>query len=306
MHSSEFNIIRDNQYAKVFKRDMRRQYVRRIARKIGVLYELFVKKPGWEKKQTHPSRPTLSTCIITMNSENRIKPLLRYIRSFSDEIVVGVDSKTTDNTFNACSGLADQLFTIENNAKTCNGGLEELVRHCSGDWILRLDDDEFPEPDFEKVLTGLLQEPGATHYKLPRLHICSVEPLQWINDGYLYPDYQMRLFKNDKTLLTFPGSIGHLGISCAGPKKRINSVNLVHLNLAINPRFKREDKLKTYISRLNGGWVHPVNEQALLFEDFKLAIEPYPLAQSDFGSLLKEVTLTQRQAYEKAISTEQD
>lgn len=296
MKASDFAIQRDERYVQTLAKDTRRQQARRLARQLAVQYERAFMLPQW-KKAARGNRK-LSTCIITMNSADRIQPLLRYIRRFSDEIVVGVDSKTTDNTFEACRGLADELFTIESEALTCNAGLEPLVDRCHGDWVLRLDDDEFPEPQITELIGGVIATDKYTHYKLPRLHLCSVEPLLWINDGYLYPDYQMRLFKNERALLKFPGAVGHLGIECEGPKGRLNSINLVHLNLAINPRFKREAKLRTYIERLNGGWVHPVNEHALLFEDFSYRIEPYDIADTEFSTLLKDTVLHQRAIYE--------
>ncbi|WP_373532604.1 glycosyltransferase [Vampirovibrio sp.] len=306
MQVSDFNIQRDSQYYKVLGRDNRRQQARRFAHRLGCWYEALWVAPRLTSlaSQDGGRPPRLSTCIMTMNSAERIRPLLQYIRRFSDEIVVGVDSKTTDNTLEACQGLADELFVIPSDALTCNAGLEALVARCHGDWILRLDDDEFPEPRFEKMIGGLMRQRHYTHYKIPRLHLCQVEPepLRWIDDGYLYPDYQMRLFRNDPSLLKFPGAVGHLGIECQGPKGRLNTVNLVHLNLAINPRFKREAKLSTYIERLNGGWVHPVNEHALLFEDFNYRIKPYHHPDADFRALLKETTLHQRQIYEQAHS----
>lgn len=300
MKASDFNIQRDARYKETLRRDMRRQKARRFAHALGAWYEktwVYPLRSGATVEQA--SRPKLSTCIITMNSAERIRPLLRYIRQFSDEIVVGVDSKTTDNTLEACQGLADELFVIESEALTCNAGLEALVDRCHGDWILRLDDDEFPEPYFASLVGRAMATKRYTHYKLPRLHLCGIDPLAWINDGYLYPDYQMRLFLNDKSLLKFPGAVGHLGIECAGPKGRLNSVNLVHLNLAINPRFKREDKLQTYIKRHEGGWVHPVNEHALLWEDFPYRIEPYRYPDPAFCQLLTETTRHQRDWYEQ-------
>lgn len=302
MKADEFAISRDKRYHSVYRRDRWRQLGRRFAHRLGELYENVWKRPQWENavhRSTAP-RPRLSTCIITMNSAERIRPLLEYIRHFSDEIVVGVDSKTTDHTFEACQGLADELFMIQSDALTCNAGLEQLVSRCHGDWVLRLDDDEFPEPHLKAILPGLLLDERYTHYKIPRLHLSSTNPLMWVNDSYLYPDYQMRLFRNDPTLLTFPGAVGHRGIECQGRKGRLNSVNLVHLNLAINPRFKREEKLKTYIERLNGGWVHPVNEHALLFEDFHYCIQPYKTPDAAFACLLTDTIHHQRQIYEKA------
>lgn len=296
---NHFDIRRDRAYYSTLAADTRRQRFRRWAQWWGVAYETQCVYPRWEKAASKPG-PKLSTCIMTMNGEHRIRPLLEYIRTFSDEIVVGVDSKTTDNTLAACKGLCDELFVIESDALTVNAGLEKLINRCHGDWVLRLDDDEFPEPHFARYKNGILAQEKYTHYKLPRLHLCNIHPMQWVDDGYLYPDYQMRLFKNDKSLLTFPGAVGHLGIRCAGPKGRLNSINLVHLNLAINPRFKREEKLATYIKRLNGGWVHPVNEHALLFEDFKYNIKPYSHPDAQFIKTLADTTAHQRDVYEKA------
>ena len=298
MKASEFEIQRDPHYRQILKRDTNRQKARRWAHQLGALYERQVMLSRWQATAKASGAPKLSTCIITMNAAERIVPLLRYIRRFSDEIVVGVDSKTTDSTLEVCQGLTDELFVIESEALTCNAGLEALVERCHGDWVLRLDDDEFPEPHFTDLVKGIIHTNRYTHYKMPRLHLCGIEPLQWINDGYLYPDYQMRLFRNDHSLLKFPGAVGHLGIECSGPKGRLNTVNLVHLNMAINPRFKREQKLKTYIERLNGGWVHPVNEHALLWEDFNYRIEPYDYPDAEFRQILIETTRHQRDWYE--------
>jgi glycosyltransferase involved in cell wall biosynthesis len=300
-----FDIIRDKQYFQVYKRDMRRQKLRRIVHGLQACFEKSFKVPQWKARSsqlaTNPNRLRLSTCIITMNSANRIRPLLEYIRSFSDEIVVGVDSKTTDNTFEVCQGLADELFIIESTALTCNAGLEELVSHCHGDWVLRLDDDEFPEPLLHEILPALLSEANEkdiTHYKMPRLHLSNVAPFEWVDDGYLYPDYQLRLFVNKPDLLIFPGPVGHKGIECHGSRSKLHSVNLVHLNLAINPRFRREEKLKTYIKRLNGEWVHPVNETALLFEDFHYKIRPYKADNTAFLHQMEETVKNQYAVYE--------
>lgn len=295
---------RNGEYWRVLQRDLRRQWMRRLARQFSSQVERMAAIPRWEKAAKdyaggHLKKPTLSTCIITMNSQDRIRPLLQYIRSFTDEIVVGVDSKTTDNTFEACQGLADELFVIESTALTCNAGLEPLVGRCHGDWILRLDDDEFPEPELVRWLPGILTQPEITHYKMPRLHLSNIEPLEWINDSYLYPDYQMRLCRNKKELLSFPGAVGHTQIECGGKRGKIHSANLVHLNMAINPRFKREAKLRTYIKRLDGQWVHPVNEHALLFENFPYCIESYNHPDREFCNVLIETTRHQRNIYEQ-------
>ncbi len=301
------HLKKDWQYHRTAFKDMWRYRLRRIAHKLQQTKETLAKVQQW--KAYEGPQQTLSVCIITMNAADRIAPLLEYLKAQlnpCDEIVVGVDSKTTDNTAEVCSQWANNVFTIENPHQTCNAGLEELVNQCQGNWVLRLDDDEFPEPEFFSWLQGVINTQNYTHYKLPRLHLSKAAyfndtlpvELEWINDSYLYPDYQMRLFKNEKALLSFPGAVGHSSIECKGPRGKIHGVNLVHLNMAMNPRFKREQKLNTYIKRLNGGWVHPVNELALLFEDFNYAIEPYQYPDNDFCRLLAKTAQQQRETFE--------
>ena len=281
-------IAYDARYKQTLAKDERRQNARRWARRIGCQYEKSIVIPRWKKLAQNASKQKLSVCIITMNSAGRIRPLLDYLRSYVDEIVVGIDSKTTDNTWGICGGLVDELFTVENPSATCNGGLEAIVARCHGDWILRLDDDEYPEPSLWQYIQGIMATKRYTHYKLPRLHLSSRNPLQWIDDGYLYPDYQMRLFRNTPNAIHFPGAIGHLGITCDGPKGRLNTINLIHLNLAMNPRSKREAKLKSYVERLAGSWVHPINERALLFEDYPYQMRLYDYDDATFREILSQ------------------
>lgn len=299
-------IQRDEAYRTKACQDHRRYRMRRWVHALSCFYEKLIRVPRWQGLAGQ-ARPSLSVCIITMDSGHRIGPLLRHLRTWlqpGDEIVVGIDSKTTDHTWDVCEPLVDTVFTIENNALTCNGGLGELVGRCQGNWVLRLDDDEFPEPHFFQWLPGFLNQDRITHYKLPRLHLSALAydqeqspTLWWVPDGYLYPDFQMRLFKNDPALLTFPQAVGHASIGCQGARGRINSVNLVHLNLAINPRWRREAKLRNYIKRLDGGWVHPVNEYALLFEDFNYQCQRYTYPDRQFQQQLAETITAQRTEY---------
>ena len=266
-------IIRDKAYYRTYNRDMRRQWGRRLAHHWQAALQGQLSWPQWGKvSQTHK---TLSICIITMNAAQRIEPILKHLRPLADELVIGVDSKTTDHTLALCKPYADECFTVDNPAATCNGGLKDLVSRCHGDWVLRLDDDELMDPAFARFLPALMEQTRFTHFKIPRLHLCAFNPLMWVDDGYLWPDYQLRLFKNDGALLRFPPPVGHVGIECDGPRGRLPSLPMIHLNLAINNRQRREAKLRKYITRHQGEWVHPVNETCLLYEDFRYCIRPY-------------------------------
>jgi hypothetical protein len=114
-----------------------------------------------------------------------------------------------------------------------------LYAQCSGDWILRLDDDEVPS---QALLDGLreLAADDVTHVWLPR---------RWLHgDGYLdaypwVPDFQLRLTVNDPRLVRFPG-VTHVPLEVAGAA-RYADAPLYHLDL-LRPLQERLDKAAAY------------------------------------------------------------
>lgn len=312
---------RDVRYWHTYFCDMIRQKVRRLAKACWAKpRETWTVLPQWRRAaaKSTPEASTentrLSTAFLTMNASSRLRPVVEAVRGFSDEVVVGVDSKSDVATWQLCQqlqaeGWIDVLFRHENPHLTCNAALEAMVDHCSGDWILRLDDDELIEPSFAQYKQAILATQQYTHYKLPRLHLCGVRPLQWINDGYLYPDYQLRLFRNDKQLLQFPGPVGHSNISCAGPRGKLHTIHLIHLNLVIFSRAQREEKLQRYVRRAVEGteqvrpWVHPINERVLRFEDYSYQIDLYQCQTQAFWQQLTRIIDHQRGQWEAVATT---
>jgi glycosyltransferase involved in cell wall biosynthesis len=296
-------IIRDFTYRKTIWGDSVRQRLQRTTKVIHNMVERWWTIPCVLRPKTIKNKTalTLSTAIFAMDSAHRLQPLLAYVRSFSDQVVVGVDSASTDDTWLRCQqwqaeGLIDVLFNLDNTTGMEQARLEQLLQYCSGDWIFRLDDDEYPEPAFAKLKPALIATTTLTHYKIPRLHICQTKPLKWINDSYLYPDYQIRLFRNDPALLSDADTIG-----CKGQGGNLHTLHLVRLHLASNPRMKREHTLRHCIEKLNGVWIHPINERTLLFENFNYNQKTYQCPDRHFWDLITQVCDHQRQLYERAI-----
>ena len=77
---------------------------------------------------------------------------------------------------------------------------------CSGDWIFRIDGDETPGAALLELLPVLIADDRVLQYRLPR---------RWLYPGageYLasapwYPDYQVRLVRNDPATLRFRGTL---------------------------------------------------------------------------------------------------
>ncbi|MGA2108609.1 MAG: glycosyltransferase, partial [Syntrophorhabdales bacterium] len=123
-----------------------------------------------------------------------------------DELVIGVDSSSTDSTERICRLYADKLFRLEP-IGTSERALAWLNEQCTGDWIFRLDHDELPSTGLIKALPRLLADREYTHYWLPRRWIIGAEQVRWISQSPWWPDWQLRLFRNLPSLVSFPGHL---------------------------------------------------------------------------------------------------
>ena len=159
----------------------------------------------------------LSVCIHTRNSADRIEKVIAEARDFADQVVVGVDASSKDDTFDHASRHADVAWRFQ----TPQPGQLSAVRlaeieYATGDWILQLDDDESMEPTFDALRDELMKNTAVTHHYLARKAIVSLSPPAYIRAGPWYPDWQLRLFRNDRSLVWSPLS-PHEGHQVAGP-----------------------------------------------------------------------------------------
>ena len=139
-------------------------------------------------------RAKISACVITLNEEFRLPRCLESLR-FVDEVIV-LDSESTDNT---CKLAAD--FGAQIHIRKFDGFVNQknhavsLARH---DWILVVDADEVVSPSLREEILEVLRQSGGTHagYRVPRIsHYLG----RWIRHSGWYPDYNIRLFRRDKT-----------------------------------------------------------------------------------------------------------
>ena len=146
------------------------------------------------------SRPTLSLCILTKDSGSRMRDLLLDGRRFADEILVGVDAASSDETESVAAGLADVVFRFE------HAGVQEharllLLEFASAEWVLALDDDERMDSAFGDLRAELLSDLRYTHYWFPRKWLTQLQPPAHLDALPWLPDWQLRLFRNDRKLV---------------------------------------------------------------------------------------------------------
>ena len=155
---------------------------------------------------------TLSYGILVCNEHQELNRLLSilspYVRS-EDEIVVLVDQKkATTEVYNVLA----QYPQINKRDGDFNGNFAEwrnlLTRLCSKDWVFQIDADEIISPMCAMGLPSLLGTYGSQYdaFALPRVNTVkgltqtdidkwhwTVDSRGWVN----YPDYQIRIFRND-------------------------------------------------------------------------------------------------------------
>ncbi|MBK8510146.1 MAG: hypothetical protein V9G63_07650 [Candidatus Competibacter sp.] len=122
--------------------------------------------------------------------------------------------------------------------------------YCQGEWILRLDDDEFMERGFADILSELLATSTHTHYYLPRKWVVSLDPPLYLHAAPWYPDHALRLFRNDPTLVWKPPRY-HTGYRVIGLGAVDNRCSILHYEPVWCSHARRAEKIKTY--RDHGG-----------------------------------------------------
>ena len=132
----------------------------------------------------------LSVTVIALNEEANIVPCLESVR-FADEIVVVVDSGSTDRTLELARNFTDRIFSADwrGFANTKNFALEQAT----GEWVFSLDADErVPEGLRQEIIKVVQADGPLAGYKVPRKNYVGG---RWIKQLGWYPDYTLRLFR---------------------------------------------------------------------------------------------------------------
>jgi len=137
--------------------------------------------------------PSLAVALIALNEERGLPLALASVRDIADELVVAVDSRTTDRTREVAAGARLVEVEFSDFAQIRNAALDAVT----ADWVLFLDADETLEGDPRP----LLDRPAI--WEFPRHHWCDLERTRPAADDRDYPDRQARLFPNDGSVRFF-------------------------------------------------------------------------------------------------------
>lgn len=217
----------------------------------------------------------VSGLIITHQLSDQAMGWFSGFKEVVDEIVAFVDEER------ASSGVHERLREIGARVLSSHAptfyelDFAQMWAACRGEWVLRVDYDEelsseWQDPRWREIL----DQTPYTHFHSPRRWVAS--PGNFLNCAPWWPDWQMRLCRNDPGAMTFPRKL-HDTIKVAGAGAYLRTLAVHHYDLPLTSRAARERKVRGYEELRPGyglGYFY-------LFEDHSPPQSPLPRA-SDF------------------------
>lgn len=136
----------------------------------------------------------ISATIIAYNEEKDIAGCITSARQVCDEVIVIVDTKTTDATARVAKAAGARIFHQE----YLGDGPQKAwaVPHARHDWILSIDADERLDEDMVAYIRSLdLDDDSVDAYAFRRKNFVGSH---WIKAAGFYPDYVVRLYHRSR------------------------------------------------------------------------------------------------------------
>jgi glycosyl transferase family 2 len=187
--------------------------------------------------------PVVTGAVRTRDSADRIGALLERLSALVDDIVVVLDSRSDDGTEQIAKAYGSvHRIDFDPQFIECT---RSLMRFCSGDWLLSIDDDEWLDDTWSaEALRELVADRYATQYCFPRRWV--IPPgNEYLSTAPWHPDWQPRLLRNLPTLYRLPTKVHEAG-GMAGETRFVPTLPIEHNKLILSPRGSRERLVETY------------------------------------------------------------
>lgn len=155
----------------------------------------------------------ISLAITVCNEVRELKTLLDYLQDRAlhpdYEIVIQIDKDNYDEDILGViigRGIKHWFYPLNKDFASYKN---ELMKHCSGEYIFQVDADEIPNVDLLTMLPGILEDnPDVDVYLVPRINTVSgitkkhIQKWRWNVEGdrINFPDYQWRIYKNTPSI----------------------------------------------------------------------------------------------------------
>ncbi len=139
-------------------------------------------------------KPSISAIVLTFNEEKNLENCLKSIADLVSEIII-VDCGSTDETLEIAKRYGAKIFEhpFINQAEQFNWALDNVP--ISGDWILKLDADEYLLPELKREIGEILPStPKETTGFFIKRRVYFMN--RWIKHGGYYPVWFLRLWRS--------------------------------------------------------------------------------------------------------------
>ena len=142
----------------------------------------------------------LSVIVLTFNEEKHIERCLRSVQGIARQVFV-VDSFSTDKTVELAKAMGAVVAQRpwKNYADQFQWALDHYAEYCgqTTEWVMRLDADEYLEPDLQQELPRVLAEveEGIDGFYIHRKVFFYGK---WIRHGGFYPHTLLRVWRHGK------------------------------------------------------------------------------------------------------------
>jgi hypothetical protein len=184
---------------------------------------------------------------MTADPPAQVAVVLDALRPVADEIVVAADSRVDVGALRAYDDLADRLLRFDFRPPV-DRPRGWLVGQCTGDWVLSIDGDEVPSAALITALPGLVAAADVQQCWLPRRWLFP-DAASWLAEAPWWPDFQVRLMRNDATLAARAEL--HGGFVAVHPSRHVDAP-LYHLDTAVNDHAARAAKAARYEAEAPG------------------------------------------------------
>jgi len=106
----------------------------------------------------------ISACLVIRNEAKTIDRCLSSLQGVVDEIIVVHDGDCEDDSLNICRRHGAKIF-VRPFFGAMEGHLPFAYRQCVGDWVLRVDGDEYLSPELKENLKNLTSNQDVSAYE---------------------------------------------------------------------------------------------------------------------------------------------
>ncbi len=201
------------------------------------------------------TKSSLSVCMITQDCAERMSCALSSIAGVADEIIL-VDGGSSDSTPEVARSFPQVRYMQRDWPGDIGEQKNFAIRQATCDWVFVLDSDEMMGERFRTGVHRWINSSRYTHYKFPRYWLTSLNPMQHAVTDKLYPDLQLRLFRNSPFWQyqsestpdgTPTGRVHHrFPRDGRGRGKKLRGVHTFHFDFLYNSRAMREAKVALY------------------------------------------------------------